>query len=344
MKSKNPFLNRLRLALRSLSSPRWQGIIYAEIGVVLLIAFALLPGGFDYKGYFHRLATGCVSCTYNPYFTEWFVRPLGIFSDWRTGYLVMCALSMIGVFWAAKRLGGNPFVILFAPTFLWILWLGQIDIIAAVGLALAWWSLKTEKRFLVGLGLLMMATKPQLMGFAILALAFWGGWRTLLIPVGAALISFALYGFDWVLRWLTYTPQTMFEGDAWFYIAPIWLLLSVVGVFLIGRVKRDGGERHRQLLYLLAATTAGAPYLGAYSFFVLMLFPLRWWEVVAGYAPFVVMGITGSQWWLGLLLAQPLLMMMRLLVTEYSAGRWTLPATSLRGHKTDVSPQGTGGQ
>lgn len=311
-RDKRTFPQRLRLALRSLSSPRWQAIVYAEVAIVILIGIALLPGGFDYKGYFHRLTTGCISCTYNPYFTEWFMRPLGVFNSWRTGYLVMCALSMIGAFWAARRLGANPFVALFSLPFLWVLWLGQIDIIAAVGLALAWWSLKQERRVWVGVGLLLMATKPQLMGFAILALALWGGWRTWLIPIAAALLSFLMYGTDWVQRWLTYTPQTVFSGDAWFYIAPLWLLVSVVGVFLI-RSRDRTTRRHQQLQYLLAATTAGAPYLGAYSFFVLTLFPLKWWEVLVGYAPFLVMGITGDRWWLGLLLAQPLFVIVRLI-------------------------------
>jgi hypothetical protein len=314
------FLGRLRLALRSLSDPRWQAVVYAEVGLVVLVAFAVLPGGFDYKGYFHRLATGCVSCTYNPYFTEWFIRPLGIFESWRVGYIVMCALSIAGVYWAARRLGGNPFYVLFSPTFLWILWLGQIDVLAAVGLALAWSRLPERSTVrgagLIGFGLLLMTTKPQLMGFAILALLFWAGWRSWLLPAAAALLSFALYGMDWVARWLSYTPQTVFAGDAWFYIAPTWLLIGVVGVFLVRRGEIQQ-QRHARLQYLVAATTAGAPFLGAYSFFVLALFRLKWWEVLAGYVPFAVIGLTGVHWWLGLLLAQPLLIMARLLVESY---------------------------
>ncbi|MBZ0285806.1 MAG: hypothetical protein K8L97_34070 [Anaerolineae bacterium] len=300
---------KLKRAWAVLSSPRQQPIIYAEIALLVLGGLALLPGGFDYQGYFHRLAQGCEACTYNPYFSEWFMFPLGVFA-WRVGYLVLCGLTMAIAYWSARRLGGKPFVVLTSPTFLWILWLGQIDIIAAFGLAIAWWNTQRGKPIWVGLGLLMMATKPQLAAFAIIALVLWNGWKSLIIPAAGAALSFVIYGLDWPVRWLSYTPQTMFAGDAWFYIAPTWLLIGLLGVFFIK------GRQH-QLQYVIAATLAGAPYLGAYSFFTLTLFPLRWWEILVAYAPFAMMGITGDQWWLGLLLAQPLMVMGRLLYENY---------------------------
>jgi len=300
---------KLRRAWANLTSPRQQPIIYAEVALLVLGGLALLPGGFDYQGYFHKLAQGCEACTYNPYFSEWFMLPLGIFT-WRVGYLVMCGLTLGIAYWAARQLGGKPFVVLISPPFLWILWLGQIDIIAALGMAIAWLNTQRGKPIWVGLGLLMMATKPQLAAFAIVALVLWNGWRSLIIPAIGAAVSFALYGLDWPIRWLSYTPQTMFAGDAWFYIAPTWMLIGLIGVFFIK-------GRHKQLQYVVAATLAGAPYLGAYSFFTLTLFPLRWWEILVAYTPFVMMGITGDQWWLGLLLAQPLLVMGRLLYEHH---------------------------
>lgn len=303
-----------RGAWRFLTSKRMQPVLYVEIAALILLGLAVMPGGFDYKGYFHPLAQGCYNCTYNPYFSEWFMRPFGIF-PWRTSYLIFSAVSMAIIWWSTRRLGGNPFVTLASATFLWILWLGQIDVLPALGLALAWWSLQTERRTLAGLGLLLLATKPQLGGFVILALIWWGGWRTLIIPAIAAGAAFVIYGIDWPLRWMTYTPQTMFGGDAWFYIAPTWLLISIVGVFFVR-------GRREQLQYIVAATLAGAPFLGAYSFFVLLLFPVRRWEVAIGYLPFALMGITGNQWWLGLLLAQPLLVMFRLLREHYQPLPW----------------------
>jgi len=309
--TKSPTLspNVLKDAWTFLTSKRMQPLIFVEVAALIWLALAVMPGGFDYKGYFHPLAQGCYGCTYNPYFTEWFMRPFGLF-PWRTSYLIFSAASIAVVWWSARRLGGSPFVALASATFLWVLWLGQIDVLPALGLALAWWSLQKERRVLAGLGLLLLATKPQLGGFAILALAWWGGWRTLVIPLAAAAASFLLYGIDWPLRWLAYTPQTTFSGDAWFYIAPIWLLASIVGVFFIR-------GRREKLHYIVAATLAGAPYLGAYSYFVLLLFPMRRWEIVLGYVPFALMGITGDQWWLGLLLAQPILVMLRLLREQY---------------------------
>lgn len=294
--------SRLRLALQN---PRWQPVIYAEVGGLILLALALLPGGFDYLHFFHKVAQGCVTCAYNPYYLEWFLRPLGLL-PWRAAYLLLAALTMVAGWWAARRLGGSPFIALVSPAFLWILWLGQIDIVPAFGLALAWWSTERQKPLLAGFGLLMLATKPQLGAFAILALALWNGPKALIIPAIGAAASFLIYGLDWPQRWLGYTPQTVFGGDAWFYIAPTWLLAGLVGVFFVR-------GRRQQLQYIVAATLSGAPFLGAYSFFVLTFFPLRRWEIAAAYLPFALMGLTGSQWWLGLLLAQPLLVMARLL-------------------------------
>lgn len=306
---------------RVLQNPRWQGVIYAEVGAIILLALAALPGGFDYWGYYHKLATGCVSCTYNPYFTEWFLRPLGVFADWRAGYLVWCAISIAALYPAAKALGGSPLTALVSAPFLWILWLGQMDIIPAAGLALAWWGVQpggsTARRVLAGLGLLMMATKPQMMGFAIILLVLWGGWRTLIIPAAGAALSFALYGGDWVARWLAYTPQTVFGGDAWFYISAPVLLVGLAGALVIA-------PRLPRLHYIIAGTLIGAPFLGAYSFFVLALFRLRPHEIAAGYLPFIAIGLTGDLRWLGLLIVQPILVMARLLRAHGSLVSWRL--------------------
>jgi hypothetical protein len=313
-KSSTLSLQSLKNGWAHLSSKRMQPILFLEVAILIVLALAVMPGGFDYKGYFHQMAQGCFNCTYNPYFTEWFMRPFGIF-PWRTSYLIFSAVSILIVWWSARRLGGSPFIVLVSATFLWVLWLGQIDVLPALGLGLAWWSLQKERPVLAGLGLLLLATKPQLGGFAILALAFWGGWRTLIIPAAAAAISFLIYGIDWPVRWMGYTPQTMFAGDAWFYIAPTWMLISLIGVIFIK-------GRREQLHYIVAATLAGAPFLGAYSYFVLLLFPMRRWEIIIGYIPFALMGITGNQWWLGLLLLQPILVMVRLLRENYQPLTW----------------------
>lgn len=301
----------LRAAWTKLTAPRWQPIIYTEIGGLLVLALAFMPGGFDYLHYFHKVAQGCVQCAYNPYFLEWFIKPLG-WLPWRISYLLLAGVCIAAAWWLARQLGGRPLAALLSPTFLWILWLGQIDIVPALGLGVAWYSTRKQQPVVAGLGLLLLATKPQLGAFALLLFLLWNGWRALIIPLIAAVASFAIYGLDWPLRWLGYTPQTMFGGDAWFYISPIWLLVSLVGVLLIR-------GRREQLQYVVAATLAGAPFLGAYSFFVLLFFPLRWWEIAAAYVPFVLMGVTANQWWLGLLLAQPLLVMARLL---WEHGRW----------------------
>ncbi len=281
-------------------------VLYVEVCAIVFAAFAVFPGGFDYWGYFHRLAQGCERCTYNPYFTEWFMLPLGMFGEWRVGYLASIILGMAAIWIVTRWLDGNPLVALFAPPMLWVFWLGQIDMIAAFGVGLAWHSLQKQRPVWVGLGLLMMATKPQLTIFALLLMMGWGGARTLIVPAAAALVSFVMYGPDWPLRWLTYTPQTVFEGDAWFYISPLWLLVSVVGLLWVR-------GRRRQLHYALAAACAGMPFLGAYSFFPLVLFRVRWWEALVAYVPFALMGLTYSQWWLGLLIAQPVLIMARLI-------------------------------
>lgn len=298
---------RVREVLRH---PRLPPILYTEIALLVLLAFAALPGGFDYLGYFHRLAQGCVSCTYNPYFTEWFLRPFGLL-DWREGYLIVMAASMAVVYFAARQLGGNPIFALLSPAFLWVMWLGQIDALVALGLGVAWWSLRSKRKVLVGLGLLLLATKPQIGGFAILTLAWWAGPRALIIPAIAAGASFLLYGIDWPQRWLSYSPETVFAGDSWFYVSTPWLLVTLAGVVLVR------GQRN-QLQYIVAATCIGAPYLGAYSMFVLLLFRLRWWEIVIGYLPFALVVAGMDRWWLGLMLLQPLMIMGRLLITRHS--------------------------
>lgn len=305
--------SKMQQAWRNIIRPDRLYILYIEVCALILLAIAALPGGFDYWGYFDRMARGCVSCTYNPYFTEWFLRPLSLVQP-RIGYLMTIAITMAVVWMVSRWLKGNPFVVLASGTLIWVFWLGQIDFIAALGLGIAWWSLQNKKPVLAGLGLLMMATKPQLMLFAIPAFIIWMGWQALIIPVLAALLSFALYGVDWPIRWLSYSPQTVFGGDAWFYITSPIFLLALPAVFLLK-------QRRDQLHYLLAVACAGMPYVGAYSTFVLLLFPLRWWEILLGYLPFIVMFIGRSQWWLGLLMFQMLAIMARLLYENRTFSR-----------------------
>jgi hypothetical protein len=75
--------HRLRLAWNAIRSPRWQPVIYAEVGALIVLALAVMPGGFDYLHFFHKVAQGCVKCAYNPYFMEWFLKPLGLL-PWRS--------------------------------------------------------------------------------------------------------------------------------------------------------------------------------------------------------------------------------------------------------------------
>lgn len=292
-------------------------MIYIGAAFGLLFALAVLPAGYDYAFTFDQVARGCVSCAFYPYHFSWFLRPLGLFDDWKTAYLVLLAVTFILLFFSARTLKGSALIALVAAPSLWSWWLGQVDILPIAGIALGWYGTQHKRPYLVSLALVLLSTKPQAGGLIILLLLFWNRadfLKVISLPILAALLSFVQFGIDWPLRWLHYNAGTEIRLPAPHYAAHPILLALLPGVLLMK-------TRAQKLQYLVTLIPCAVPYVGAYSYSMLMVFPVRWYEFAIGYLGFVLMVIMGTPWGFTIIFVQALLILGRMLWENIQAGR-----------------------
>lgn len=136
----------------------WQWVVWiAVVGlcVGLGVGFFMLPGGFDLVHFYSTLPasrSGSAFNTYNPYWTYFFTWPLALVG-WRWNYLLLLIATMGAGVLSAWLLGGRPLVLLLSLPMAWVLWLGQIDALPLLGVALGWWCVKGNRWWLLGLAL-----------------------------------------------------------------------------------------------------------------------------------------------------------------------------------------------
>jgi hypothetical protein len=127
------------------------------------------------------------------------------------------------------------------------LFLGQVTMIAVLGVVVAWWLLRIDRPHLAGVALVLMLAKPQTVLLVPVALAVAGRWRTFIVfatlSAGIALISLASLGPAGVGAYLSLTLGAI-AGTVNF----VYTLSGVAG--------RPVGIALQCLLALLALVTA----------------------------------------------------------------------------------------
>jgi hypothetical protein len=156
------------------------------------------------------------------------------------------------------------------------LWLGQVDAFVVGGLALA---LLSPNPWLRGLGLSIAAIKPQITGLAIVVLLMHEQPRNLLkifaAPLGVGLLSLAIYGWDWPIRWLANAAQVPAHAYAMNVVDPLPYLLIPILWFFKGR--------RRKFQAALFISTMASPYFGLYSYVIPLSFGLPGWGALLSY-------------------------------------------------------------
>ena len=129
----------------------------------------------------------------------------------------------------------------------WAIILGQISIVVAAFIALAWWALQTRRWQLSGVCLAFTTIKPQMSFLLVPILLIWAiyqrRWRLVIafaVTFGALILLPLLWLPNWPLEWLKaanrYTSYTIFDpplvmltGSAWLAGAIALLLLAWTG-------------------------------------------------------------------------------------------------------------------
>ncbi len=277
------FLHLGDFARNERARARLSWLVAIEISLLVVIASFFLPGGDDLHRYFLPFAKGCLRCSFLPYYALWALWPLAHVPT-ALAWPIWTAISLGGWLLVCRFTNANPALALLAFPAFGQTWLGQIDILVAVGLILV---VRGNTPYLRGVGVLLALIKPQLTLLAILALliAERGRAKILVVPVLAAIASFVAFGIGWPLEWLTtatlHLPPHGWRGaamDVW----PVGLSLVWLPFLVKDTMKRV------EVALLVAAIAS--PFVGVYSYLLFLAFGRKeWWTVPLSFA------------WLGLL-------------------------------------------
>jgi len=256
---------------------RLSWVVAVEVAFLAVAATFFLPGGDDLHRFYLPFSRGCLHCGFVPYFGQWVLWPLAFFPD-AIAWPLWTAISLAGWLILSRYTGANPaWVLLMFPTFGQV-WLGQIDILIAAGLAIAFF---VDDPYVQGVGIALALIKPQITAIPLLYLLSCERdlRKVLAAPLLALVMSVVVFGPGWPLDWLTNATDHV-PPHAWRLAAvDIWpwgLPLIAVPLFFPRR-------RVRFELALLASALA-TPFMGIYSYMIFPLFIRRaWWIVPLSY-------------------------------------------------------------
>ena len=259
--------------MTKIRSKTW--LLAYELAALLLIGSFFLPGGADLYNFYLPFAEGCLNCGFTPYYAQWFLAPLAWLPP-NLAWPALTAVTLTILLSVCRFAGTNPLWLLLSFPTLATLWLGQIDALVVAGLALA---LLSPNPWLRGVGLSMAAIKPQITGLAIIVLLLHEHRRDLprilAAPVGVGLLSLAVFGWDWPLRWLANAAQVPAHAYAVNVVDPLPYILIPTLWFFRGR--------RRKFQAALLISTMASPYFGLYSYVVPLSFGLPGWAVLLSY-------------------------------------------------------------
>jgi hypothetical protein len=184
--------------------------------------------------------------------------------------------SGLMVWWACIKLDTNPTFVLLSFPALAMVWLGQIDGLIVLGIALA---ITAKNPYLRGVGLTLITVKPHLAAAAILVILWHDRerWKTLIVPVVIMVISFVVWGIDWPLRWWN-SQEVTFLRDLWKTASLYPYGLISFAAYPLMKTPRD------KLRLALIASALGIPEYGIYSYVIFLATLCPWWALPLSYA------------------------------------------------------------
>lgn len=207
----------------------------------------------------------------------------------RAGYVLYLALLLVLLLYSVRAWGGSKGVVLLSAQMFWMLWWGQIDILAIFGLVLGWQALEKEDWKWLTAAMVLASIKPQV-GVIPIALIWWwsgpGRWKALGVFAVIALASLVIWGpWPW---WVLESTREFVAGRTygpWNTSLGPWALPLFIPAFLVPM------PRFARLRVVIATTLLISPYMPYYSTLILLCFPLPAWLYVfafTGYFPSVI--------------------------------------------------------
>jgi hypothetical protein len=242
-------------------SPLWLGVLMG-----LIIMTMILPGGYDGWLYYFRVWR---EQTTAPAWVHLLLAPITLLPEypapWRWTVVVLITAMMVRL--AVLLVGGRWLWAILSVSFLWTIWLGQIEFIALMGVMLGWLVVHYHLHPLwMGVALIALITKVQVgWGIAVLFI-FWllieYRWWDLLWTVAMALIilliTLLIYP-NWIPLWLDSLRQLSPSGRYFdSSIFPFGLLAWGIALMPVRASKLQ------RLRLVACATLLGSPYFANY--------------------------------------------------------------------------------
>jgi hypothetical protein len=207
----------------------------------------------------------------------------------RAGYILYLAVILGLLLYSIRAWGGGKWVVLLSAQTFWMLWWGQIDVLAIFGLVLGWRALQKDDWKLLTLAMVLATVKPQVGAIPMAMMWWWSGkgkWKALAVYGGLAVASLIVWG-PWPL-WVVQSIRTFVAGRTFgpwnTSIGPWALPLFIPALFL-------PMPRFDRLRVVIATTLLISPYMPYYSTLILLCFPLPVWLypfAFIGYLPSVI--------------------------------------------------------
>ncbi len=269
------------------------------LGELFALAFAFCMVGifvwlpstnpyFDLRTYL-KTARGDFSDYYYGY---WLVPIFAILDKLplNLSYVLWCTANILGVFFAARVLGGSVPLAVLSYQLLYSLFYGQIAGVIVGGLALCWWGLVNRKWHVAGLGIALASAKYQLglTGSLFLLLVAEVSWRdrlrVLVVPFLVVLASLIVCP-EWPLLALdmlrSHPPNDNGSISLWRWLGPLALLFWVPPLLL-------RSTREQRFLALVAATGLALPYFQQTDLLFLLVLPIGWIALLGNLGYFFV--------------------------------------------------------
>lgn len=246
------------------------------LGFLYIVATAIIPGPDDMYSYYLPFANGCTQCSFVPYYAQWFLWPLTILP--RNLVWPVWTLFTISVLFVIQYIRKtNPLPILLTFPMMAQFWLGQIDALVALGLAMVMGYLG-NRPLVKGIGILIALIKPQISLPSLLIILWYWNWDERLKVGVVVVIGFAVslfqYGLAWPIEWLT-TARSL---GVHLWRQPSTLLFPFGLITLITPLFMRGSSNKIQAALV---SSAFIPQHSIYSHVVFLVFlkPSTWWVV-----------------------------------------------------------------
>ena len=285
----------------------------ALAGFIFLLFCQIGPGD-DFFGAYRLLVFDPekYSHTFGIYSPAWLATIMAPFETMpgRKGYFIFIALTIAGIFKTARVFNGKLIPVLLSAQMFWVLWWGQIDGLAILGITLGYLSLERKSLGLLVCGLLLATLKPQIGLIPILAIWWWSDpkirWRSLLIVLICGLLSVYIWGL-WPL-WVGQHILGLLGHNAYaswnISIGPAAIPLLIPAIFI-------PLERKQRITALIATMLLVSPYMPFYSSLVLLCMSIPWWAYIFAFTGFLP-NLIGTQWAWKIILLLPLLVLIYL--------------------------------